>query len=240
MKINAHSTLLTRSALIQVIISAFFCGSLAYYLYASPSNWDPKVSIASFVAIPAAVIGITQLVISAQVQRASYIKDYAIRFRTDKELSESFHYLVYRFDNSAYALFKTAGKTPEERKALQDAQGDVAPDLRFFDPRAAQGAPQERRLDNLLGFFDTVGYDFSRGLLHERDIAGVFGFHLDHLIQRQVIQDYLAYVKEQWPNLGSFHEQYSAPVPFRYLRRLLRIYVAYRKSEEKSAAERED
>lgn len=145
------------------------------------------------------------------MQRASYIKDYAIRFRTDKELSESFHYLVYRFDNKWYQLFMQAEKTPREVKELDDAQRDLAPDLRFFNPRDALGAPQERRLDNLLGFFDTVGYDFSRGLLHERDIAGVFGFHLDHLIQRRVIQDYLAYVKEQWPKLQSFHEQYSAP-----------------------------
>jgi hypothetical protein len=235
-----RSTLLTRSVLVQAAVSAILWASLALYLYATPSNWDPRISVASFVAVPAAVIGITQLVITAQVQRASYIKDYAIRFRTDKELSESFHYLVYRFDNTSYEAFLKKVKTPEEEQALKEAQHGLVPELCFFDPKAAPGAPQERRLDNLLGFFDTVGYDLSRGLLHERDIAGVFGLHLDHLIQRRVVRDYLAYVKENWPNLRSFHEQYSAPVPFRYLRRLLRTYVEFRNAENRNAADRED
>lgn len=143
-------------------------------------QWDPTISIAAFIAVPAAVIGVAQLLVTAHVQRAAYIKDYAIRFRTDKELSESFHYLVYRFGNNLYEAFQKAAekRSPDESEELKNAQTDVAADLTFFNPKAATGAAQERRLDNLLGFFDTIGYDFRRGLLDIRDIAGVFGFYL--------------------------------------------------------------
>ena len=219
-------TLFSRAVWFQVAASAILCSLLAIYVSSNyAAHWDPKISIASFVAIPAAVIAVAQLMISAQIQRASYIKDYALRFRTDKELSESFHYLVYRFGNDYYRDFIQSVKTPESQKVIDDAQAGLGPDLRFFNPKAAVGSPQERRLDNLLGFFDTLGYDLSRGLIHVRDVAGVFGYHLDHFIQRKVVQDYLAFVKEKWPELETFHEQYKAPVPFRYFRHLLHQYA---------------
>lgn len=120
MKANARSTLLTKSVTIQIVVSALLWLSLALYLYKYRANWDPKVSIASFVAIPAAVIAIAQLVITAQVQRASYTRDYLIRFRTDKELSESFRYLIYRFDNRSYEISQYADAVDTHQVALAD------------------------------------------------------------------------------------------------------------------------
>ena len=236
MKIRTRRILLRQSVLIQGLVTTAFWLVLAVYLYAHKENWDPKLSVASFVAIPAAVIGVAQLVITTMVQRASYIKDYALRFRTDKELSESFHYLIYRFDNNLYHLFlKKNNKTQDEMDTLRQAQESLPLELCFFDPRDVIRVPQERRLDNLLGFFDTVGYDLSRGILDVRDVAGVFGFHLDHLRQRRVVQDYLEFVEERWPKLPSFNDAYRAPVPFEDLRRLIREYVKFRKSENDTA-----
>lgn len=215
---------------------------LIYYLYANPTNWDSKISIASFFAIPAMVIGVSQLLITAHIQRASYIKDYALRFRTDKELSESFHCLVYRFSNRLYSIFlkKPEDRTESERKEIEDAQLGLVEELKFFNPKDAVGAPQERRLDNLLGFFDTVGYDLKRKLIFESDVAGVFSYHLDHLIQRNIVQDYLKNIEDKWPTLETFHNRYRAPVPFKNLCYLLRTYELYRKSQNQRAASKED
>lgn len=238
---NRNKTFQYTAAYIQSGVTAVLWLALAIYLYTNPTNWDPKISIASFVAIPAMVIGVSQLLITAHIQRASYIKDYAIRFRTDKELSESFHYLIYRYSNHFYEIYSKPAnsRSADEQKELDAAQTGLTDDLKFFDPKQAIGSPQERRIDNLLGFFDTVGYDLRRKLLYIPDVSGVFAYHLDHLIQRRIVQAYLKNIEEKWPTLETFHERYIAPVPFKNLRYLLRKYEEHRKNENQLAARHE-
>lgn len=233
MKVLASGTILGTSVKIQVFVTVVIWGLMVLYLYIAPQSLDPKISFVSLIGVPAAVIGVSQLLITAHVQRASYIKDYAIRFRTDKELSESFHYLVYRFGNELYDTFSVLpeDRKPEQAQKLEAAQLGVASDLCFFNPKNALGLSQERRLDNLLGFFDTLAYDYSRQLVAMRDIAGVFGFHLDHFIQRKVVEDYLKTIELGWPSLASFHERYSSPVPFDYFRKMIRDYVDFRNQD---------
>jgi hypothetical protein len=234
MKLFANSTMLGKSFFIQAAVIVALWALLFIYVYFDfEHRLDSKISIASFIGIPAAVIAVAQLLITAHVQRASYIKDYALRFRTDKEFSESFHYLVYLYGNKLYDVFMLDPKkrTKKQTALLNTAQKDVAKDLCFFDPTAAGGLAQERRLDNLLGFFDTLAYDYSRRLVAIKDIAGVFGFHLDHLIQRKVVDEYLRTVEKRWPQLESFHQRYRSPVPFDYLRKLIGAYIEYRKIE---------
>jgi hypothetical protein len=229
-----NKALLVRSIRWQAVAIVALWALMAIYIAWDPqSGFDRKISIAVLIAIPAAVIGVGQLLVSSHVQRAGYIKDYALRFRTDKELTESFHYLVYSFGNAMYeAYLKQPGtRTRLESDELARAQEGVAVDLRFFNPRSTIGAPQERRIDNLLGFFDTIAYDYQRNLLEMSDIAGIFGYYLDHLIQRRVIDEYLSEVQQRWPQAKSFHERYPAPVPFRYLRNLLGAYVTFRKED---------
>lgn len=232
---------LTKSIVYQVTLTAVIWLLLGVYLHLSPVSWDPKISMSFFVAIPAAVIAVTQLIVTAHIQRSSYIKDYALRFRTDKELTESFHYLVYRYSNKIYESFRKApeDRTSKEASELEAYQKDLEPELCFFDPHNPVGMPQERRLDNLLGFFDTIGYDLKRGLLNESDIAGVFGFQLDHLIQRHVVQDYLHNIEQNWPTMTSFHEKYEAPVPFRHLRTLMNKYTDFQKRRNEQARRRD-
>lgn len=238
---NYQKTIQYTAAYIQFGVTSVLWLVLAGYLYFNPTNLDPKISIASFVAIPAMVIGVSQLLISAHIQRASYIKDYALRFRTDKELSESFHYLIISYNNSLYGIYSkpASSRTVDEQNNLDAAQVGLANDLMFFDPKQMKGSPQERRIDNLLGFFDTVGYDLRRKLLFIPDVAGVFSYHLDHLIQRKIVQACLKQIEDDWPTLESFHERYSAPIPFENLRYLLRKYEEHRKSANQRAANHE-
>jgi hypothetical protein len=238
---NTNKTIQHTAVTVQALVIATLWLALAVYLCINPTIWDPNISVASFVAIPAMVIGVTQLLISTNIQRASYIKDYAIRFRTDKELSESFHYLIYRYSNHLFEIHSKSAniRTTNEERELDDAQAGLTNDLTFFDPKQAIGSPQERIIDNLLGFFDTVGYDLRRKLLFIADVSGVFSYHLDHLIQRKVVQAYLKNIEEKWPTLETFHERYNAPVPFKNLRYLLRKYEEHRKSENQRTAKHE-
>jgi hypothetical protein len=196
-------------------------------------QWDLKLTVAAFIAIPAAVIGVAQLIVTAHVQRAAYIKDYALRYRTDKELTESYHYLVYRFGNTLFDAFMLDKKarTTQQQKALDEAQLGVAPDLCFFNPKDVIGTQQERRLDNLLGFFNTLGYDLERKLVCIEDISGMFGVQLDHFVQRKIVNEYLLEIEANWPKMESFHDRYNSPVPFTDLRRMINAYIKYRKEK---------
>lgn len=180
------------------------------------------------------------MTLNSHISRASYVKDYALKFRTDKDLTESFHYLVYRYGNKYYELFKKDKRTDEEDKTLEDGQSGVKAELRFFDPKNIIGQEQEMRLDNLLGFFDAIGYDLRRGLLSVKDVAGIFGYHLDHLIQRDVVQDYLENIQKEWPSKKTFHERYGAPTPYKYLRYTLTEYERYRKRNDEKRTKNRD
>jgi hypothetical protein len=212
-----------RPVVLQILVILFLLSIFIAVVQYGALSWDNKVSIAAMLAIPSAVIIVAQLIVSNLVQRSSYIKDYALKFRSDRELTESYHFLVYRYGNEDYEDFKRS------RKETMEKQVTIPDDLRFFDPKHLQGCPQERRLDNLLGFFDALGYDHARGLINIEDIAGLFGLQFDHFIQRRPIQDYMKYVREGWPNIDSFHTEYSAPIPFRYFSKLCTHYLEYRK-----------
>lgn len=230
---NLPSTYQAKLITTQTLIIVITWAGLIVLMSLSGKPWTYDVPVTAFIAVPTAVIAVAQLFSNARVQRAAYIKDYALRFRTDKELSESFHYLVYRYGNELYAIQmkKPAERSETEGEKLRRAQEGVPADLKFYIPNDTTDTPPERRLDNLLGFFDVLGYDYKRGMVSIHDIAGVFGLHLDHIIQREVIVDYLAYVKQSWPSAKSFHRVYSAPIPYRYLLLLIEDYATYRKAD---------
>lgn len=236
---RSSSTFQAKLIITQAAIIGIAWVSLVMLMRLGGQPWALDVPITAFIAVPAAVIAVAQLFSNSRVQRAAYIKDYALRFRTDKELSESFHYLVYRYGNELYAIAKKPpGERAEgEQEKLRRAQDGVPADLKFYIPDDTTDTPPERRLDNLLGFFDVLGYDCRREMVSMQDIAGVFGLHLDHFIQRKVISDYLAYVKKSWPMAESFHRTYSAPIPYRYLVLLLEDYSKYRSQTDRSNAD---
>lgn len=236
-----NTTLLLRSALWQITAAGVFWILMFSLVRSGIFTWSKEITLSMYVAIPAAVIAMGQLIVNAHVQRSAYVKDYAIKFRTDKDLSESFHFLVVNYGNRLYGLFTKPEEelTTGERQELDIAQKDVPPDLRFFLP-ARIGVLQERRLDNLLGFFDTLGYDYKRGLVSIRDVSALFGVQLDHFLQRDAIQAYLTYIKKNWPEAKTFHEDYKAPVPYRYLDILLRHHRQYCIAEGKKHVRTEE
>jgi len=212
-----------RALVVQAVIILSLLAITIAVILSNLLHWDHSVSLTSIIAIPAAVITVSQLVVSNHVQRASYIKDYALRFRSDKELSESFYYLIICYGNTVFEQWKA---NPD---AFIDQQKDLVPDLRFFDPSKMVGAPQERRLDNLIGFFDALGFDYDRRLIRMKDIAGIFPTHLDHFIQRNSVESYIESIKENWPKLRSFHAKYKSPTPFFYFSKMCEDYIEYQK-----------
>ena len=225
-------TYLTKATKYQIALIVISWVALLIYIQFCHDIWDPTVSFTSFVGVPATIIIIFQLVINSHISQASYIKDYALRFRADSELTESFHYLIYKYGNELLKIYlkPEEERTEEEKKALEESQQGVPNFLQFFNPESAIGIPQERKLDNVLGFFDTVGYDLTRGMVSINDVSGVFSFHLDHLIQRNVVKLYLCKIKNEWDSKKSFHTNYKSPTPFGYLRSMLSVYVKYRGS----------
>lgn len=187
---------------------------------------EPAITLSMVIGVPAAVIAIASLYGSAHLQRSAYIKDYAIKFRTDRDLSESFHYLVVNYGNKDLEILRKspASRTSDEVQRLEDGQKDLPADLRFFDPEHLTGKPQERRLDSLLGFFDAVGYDYVRGLVTLDDVAGMFGVQLEHFNQRRPVQEYIDHVRGHWSKLTSFK---SVVEPYTYLDYLLNDYKDY-------------
>lgn len=228
--LKTNEAFLPKIAKLQVFAIVLFWLLLIYCILKSYAKWDSMVSITSFVSIPAAIAIIGQLVIASHISRASYIRDYALKFRTDKELTESFHYLVYKCSNELFDIYVKPDeeRSQEEQKKLNDSQLNVPNDLQFFDPDGVLGLPQERRIDNVLGFFDTVGYDLKKGTVNINDVSGVFGYHLAHLIQRCVVQKYLENVHEKWPTKKSFQD-INASEPFGYLKYMIASYEAHQK-----------
>jgi len=235
------ATLLLRSALWQITAACAFWIIMYTLVRLGTFKWTNEITLSMYVAIPAAVIVMGQLIVNAHVQRSGYVKDYALKFRTDKDLSESFHFLVVNYGNRLYGLFERPIEqlTPDEKKELEIAQADVPPDLRFFHPTHI-GVLQERRLDNLLGFFDTLGYDYKRGLVSIKDVSALFGVQLDHFLQREAIQAYLTHVKKKWPAAKTFHEDYMAPIPYRFLDILLRHHKQHCIEEGKRLVQTEE
>jgi hypothetical protein len=194
-------------------------------------EFDPKTSLALFTGIPLFLITIIQLHASSVVQRANYIKDFAVTFHQEKAFSDAFYYLVYSYTNEMYARFIAA-----DSKAQGAMQGARTKGQKLYNPKTFIGSAEERRLDALLGFFDVIGYHHYKGIVHMRDVAGVFGFQLAALATRQVIKDYRAAIPEHWPT-SSFAKDFNTVAPFRYLEELLKAFQAHCIQHEKEIAE---
>ena len=146
---------------------------------------------------------------------------------------------MYGFDNDFYRIYKkpNTDRSTCESKRLEDAQTDVPPDLQFFDPKRIIGLPQERQFDDLMGLFDTIGYDYERKLLNMDDIDGLIGIYLLHLRQRDVVQEYLEDTKK-WAKKykKSLPEDHYPPADaYRYLRRLIKEHKVHQDQNRPSS-----
>lgn len=130
---NTHSS---RSLVIQIAAMVCFWLLLVTLIGQNVLEFDNKINFTFLVGIPAVVIGVAQLVKNTKMERAAHIRDYAIKFHSDKDLSESFHYLVLRYGNDYYDLYLKTQRSEMESQKLDAAQAGIAEDLRFYDPSA--------------------------------------------------------------------------------------------------------
>jgi len=190
-------------------------------------KFNREVGIAIFTGVPLFLITIIQLKVSSTIQRSNYVRELASKIHSQPELSEAFFYLVYTYDNELFKSFKEKGE--EARLKLQ---GERTIGRRLYDPDTFQGSEEERRLDNLLSYFDIIGFHFYRGLIPIDDIAGVLGFHLAALSTREVIKSYREGNPDHWEK-SSFTKDFNSVAPHQYLTEMLAAFAEYCKQHEK-------
>lgn len=187
-------------------------------------QFENKTSIAVFAVLPPLIIGIIQLRNTLALQKASFIRDFIAKLYTDKELSQTYHYLIYTYNDAKYKEFKSASSDLREKLQEGRVEGN-----RFYDPDDFQGSEEERRLDALLGYFDIIGYHYWTGALEINDIARLLGYHLTVLIKRDVIVDYLNAVPDYWKKVSGEVESVG---PFRYLTILLHDFRSFNEKQK--------
>jgi len=183
---------------------------------------DRNIGIAVLAGLPVLLLTLVQLYIGSVVQRANLVKDLAAKIYTDKELAETFHSLVYTYDDKKFDAFVVADDS--EKRELNSGR---VPGTRYFDPETVSGTEEERKLDALLGYLDIIAYHHHRRLIHMRDIAGVLGYHLAIISNRKAVTEYRESIPKFWSK-SKFEKMYGAnSVPLRYLDKLLKDYQAF-------------
>ncbi|GAB3911550.1 hypothetical protein GCM10028803_53280 [Larkinella knui] len=188
---------------------------------------DKKIPMVVFASLPPVLIVIIQFRNTLALQKATFIKDFVSKLYTDKELSQSFHYLIYKYENDVYKEFLKA--SPERRQEMQKGRSEG---IRYFDPATFQGTEEERRFDGILGYFDIIGYHYSSGTLEIEDIGKLLGYHLTFLLKREVVTDYLNSIPQYWEGITRNRVPTSVS-PLRYLTILLNAFIKYNAAEEK-------
>lgn len=208
-----------QSVLLVVLLEA----TLAALLYTKLINFDPQVGLAVFGGLPVLLISLVQIYTSSVVQRANLVKDLAAKLHTDRELAETFHILVYGYDDKTYEKYRNADTAQREVMNTGRSVG-----LRMYDTEqeALSKTEEERRLDCLLGYVDIIAYHYCKGLIRMHDIAGTLGFHLAIIHSRQAITDYRRSIPGAWgKKYGNVYGHNS--VPLRFLDRMLEDYVLF-------------
>lgn len=193
------------------------------FLYQGRLEFDNKAGLAVFGGLPVLVLGLIQLHSSGVIQRANLVKDLASKVHTDKELSETFHALIYLYTDKRYDIYSHA---PQSERAEQNR--NKRDGLRFFTLDELEGSEEERRLDSFLGYIDIIGYHYTRGLIQMNDLAGVLGFHLATIQSRKVIKEYRESVHGFWQSGSRIGVHYGVnAAPLRHLDSLLSDYEMY-------------
>jgi hypothetical protein len=217
-----------------LILELIVGGALLYF---KVLTFDEKTGLTALVVILGFVITIIQLQQSIALQKGNFVKDYVSQFFTNPELYRIWHELIYTYDNTTFEKIdarmkeRHLGRRPRPViDDLSDFQGARQVGARFYHPALFQGSEEEKRLDIILGYFDVIGYHYSRNLIGLKDIAGSFGYFLSMTRARAVVQAYLDLSKREWQ--APDYRVITPTPPFAFLQRLLEDLDAYNRRYE--------
>jgi hypothetical protein len=161
--------------------------------------FEPKMDFAAFTTIPLFLLAILQLYRTQRTQQAASVKDFLGEFRRDDRLYSIFFDLIYTYRNSDFEKAKEAVKdrqlpaTRPDFEPFKELQGDRTEGRRIFLPGWFGLSSEERRLDTLFDYFNTLGFYQEEGLIEIRDIARILGDYLAVLSERSIVAVYLEY-----------------------------------------------
>jgi len=212
-------------------------GALASVFLIPGIAFDNKLGISLFATVPAFVITIIQIIRTQQIQRAAYMKDFLTEFQKNSELYSTYHDLVYRYRDQIFEKVEAAAKehlngrtalTADEKpefNCLSHVQKSTEEGKRFFHPLFFQFSPEEKKLDGLLDYFNTIGFYLYQGMVRIEDVVAVLGDYLAVLADRKIVDAYLATCDD--PTQWKYDDTVGATTPYRHLRFLLESYQEY-------------
>jgi hypothetical protein len=178
-------------------------------------DWDFVVTVPLF------VLGLLQLVRLQQIERAKYVKELLTDFHSNQETKDAFFDLIYSYPTAKYRDVKAKlkklgyernGNRKFNWKHLEDFNQDRKEGQRIYHPWFFQGSLEERRVDGVLDYFNSVGLFCKEGLVTIQDVVGVLGDQLHLIAEKEVMIDYLDYCAEepvQFPHLLSLVHDYK-------------------------------
>jgi hypothetical protein len=208
-------------------------------------EFDPKVGASAAVAIPGFIFTVLALAHTVALQRGAFVKDYIAQFFLRPDFYETWHDLIYRYEDELFDLVDVAAKRhsgtlqPRSGNPVQvvlsaattkpgDNQLVVRVDrgqlerwsgLEPYHPDFLQGSAVERRLDALLSYLNVVGYYYDRGLISLNDVYGTLGYYLSFMNHRKVISQLIKKADRDWRDPD--YQKITPRFPYHYLRGLL-------------------
>lgn len=192
-----------------------------------------EINATLFTTIPLFILTIMQLAKTYRVQRAQYVKDFLMEFRRNKEISDSYYQLIYSYKDETYEKIKEIAKSQEEPTSsekpvfeiFKHLQGNRKVGERYYYPKFFHFSEEERKLDGVLDFFNTLSYYWSEGLVSMEEIANTLGEYLVVISQRKVIKEYLDYCNNT--EESKYKERFESTSAYLYLVRFLEEFINF-------------
>ncbi len=213
-----------------------------YYISSSTSQINDKIITAAFTGC-LFIITLFEFLRNQNLQKAAFIRDYISQFFLHAELYQTFHDLIYTYDNEKFKEVEKilkekglSGESPNKPifKDFEHLQGDRLPGARLYHPAVFQYSPEERRLDALFGYFDVIAFYYDKGYLKIEDVVGSIGVFLTFMTARDVSRAYLGIVDDKWENDPKFIAS-GVNQPFFYLKCLLKAVKKYNEKKRKES-----
>jgi hypothetical protein len=167
------------------------------------------------------------------VQQASNITSLLAEFRRDGTLSAAYFDLVYSFDDATFERVKATAAAEVQRlvlaypgrkwneviqlerptcDCLKAQQGARKEGGQLYWPHLFAFSEEERRLDSLLDYFNSIGFYYHEGLIEMDDIARIIGDYVAVIGTRKIMGEYFRYCGSRPPERvkgapTTFHNQ---------------------------------